>query len=70
MPIYEFECKKCGNKVEKLILDPLNEDEIKCQCGSDMIKIISLNSFKLNGEGWAKDGYSTKNIERKKKVKK
>jgi len=59
MPIYEYKCKECGHKFEVLIL--CNEDpKLRCEnCRSlNLEKIISHTNFKLNGNGWSKDGYT------------
>ena len=42
MPIYEFSCPKCGNKIEVL-----NGVEAKCKCGTVMKKIVSAPAFKV-----------------------
>ena len=59
MPIYEFECKECHIVVERLVLgDP---PPPKCpKCLAKMKKRVSLGTFVLKGDGWAKDGYSKK----------
>jgi putative FmdB family regulatory protein len=59
MPIYEYECKKCGTIVEALqgINDaPLTE----CECGGQgtLERIISLSSFHLKGTGWYTTDYA------------
>lgn len=57
MPILEFECKKCGEIKEKLILNKYEDTEMVCVCGEDMNRIMSVNNFYLVGDGWAKDCY-------------
>ena len=52
MPIYEYECIKCGNVEEafqKMSDAPL---EICRQCGGSLSKIMSHSSFHLKGSGW------------------
>lgn len=56
MPIYNYECKKCGKKYE--LIQPMNTKKIECSCGSYADKVPSLTNFQLKGGGWAKDGYS------------
>lgn len=35
MPIYEYECKKCGEEFEKLVM---SGDEVRCpKCGSSQV---------------------------------
>jgi putative FmdB family regulatory protein len=61
MPIYEYECNKCGNHVEALqkISDP---PILECdQCHSNMKKLISQSTFRLKGTGWYVTDYASKN---------
>lgn len=75
MPIYEYECQACGQRVEKLqkVGDPPPR---KCPaCKGSLKKLISQTSFHLKGGGWYKDGYSdskpaSKSSEEKPKEKK
>ena len=51
MPLYEYKCESCGRREEKL-----------CEtCKYEMKKLISISSFALEGDGWAKDNYGLKN---------
>lgn len=59
MPIYEYECRKCGVfDYEQSILDkPLG----RCPaCRSKVTKLISAPAFHLKGGGWYADGYDKK----------
>lgn len=60
MPLYEYECQKCGLNIEKF--QSINEDKIKnCPlCNGSLKLLISKSSFELKGSGWAKDLYSKK----------
>jgi putative FmdB family regulatory protein len=53
MPIYQYECKSCGNIFEKL-KNKITDKEICPACGGNSKKIISPASFIING-------YSSKN---------
>lgn len=61
MPVYEYRCEDCDEEFEafRSISD---ESSQRCpSCSSETCKkLISLSSFKLNGEGWAKDLYAKK----------
>ena len=60
MPIYEYECKKCGKCIEVMqkISDSPPE---KCEnCGGKLRKLISNSSFILKGNGWFKTDYKDK----------
>lgn len=59
MPIYEYECRKCGVfDYEQSIADrPL----ARCpKCRSKVTKLISASAFHLKGGGWYSDGYDRK----------
>lgn len=59
MPIYEYECKKCGKITEAL--QGFNDPPLtKCGfCkGGKLEKIISLSSFQLQGSGWYATDYA------------
>ena len=51
MPIYEYECKKCGIiEVMQKITDASLK---KCpKCKSSVRKLVSQSSFQLKGSGW------------------
>ena len=55
MPIYEYECINCGNKLE--VLQKFNEKPlVTCpQCGGRLHKLIS---FILKGTGWYVTDYA------------
>ena len=59
MPVYEYECQKCGKRTEKI--QKITEDSFKeCfeeKCIGKLKKLISRTSFVLKGGGWAADGY-------------
>lgn len=61
MPIYEYECDKCGNHLEVLqkFSDlPLTECEA---CHTNKLKkIISQSAFHLKGTGWYVTDYASK----------
>lgn len=60
MPIYEYECTKCGHQAEvlqKFSDSPLAECEL---CHGKMKKLISHNTFHLKGTGWYVTDYASK----------
>ena len=52
MPIYEYECTKCGQQTE--IWQKFSDTPItKCElCKGKMRKLISQSTFHLKGTGW------------------
>ena len=59
MPIYEYQCKKCGKVVEvfQKVSDPGPKT---CErCGGKLGRLISHTSFQLKGGGWYKDLYAS-----------
>ena len=61
MPIYEYECLKCGKTTEamqKFSDAPLTECS---HCCGEMRKLISMSTFHLKGSGWYTTDYAGKN---------
>ncbi len=60
MPIYEYECTKCGEHIEaiqKFSDKPLK----KCNsCTGKLQKLISQSAFHLKGSGWYVTDYAGK----------
>lgn len=61
MPIYEYQCEKCGHRFDKLQrinAVPLNECP---QCQQPTLKkLVSAPSFKLQGSGWYETDFKDK----------
>jgi putative FmdB family regulatory protein len=61
MPIYEYQCAKCGKVHE--IWQKITEDPVKkcpdAKCKGKVERIISAVGFELKGGGWYKDGYAS-----------
>jgi putative FmdB family regulatory protein len=52
VPIYEYQCRKCGHKFE-LIQKFSDEPPKKCpQCGGKVERLISSPSVQFKGTGW------------------
>ena len=53
MPIYEYECKECRERFEKLVRSTANPPAIECpKCGSDNVqKALSLFGFGMSKGG-------------------
>ena len=60
MPIYEYECTKCG-KFEEVYQKFSDKPLTKCkQCSGKLHKLISQSSFHLKGTGWYVTDYANK----------
>jgi len=59
MPIYEYQCDKCGHEFEReqRMADPPVKTCPECKARR-VTKLISRSSFVLKGGGWYADGYS------------
>jgi putative FmdB family regulatory protein len=60
MPIYEYQCAKCGKTIEviqKMSDKPLKKHE---QCGGTLTKLISASGFQFKGTGWYVTDYARK----------
>jgi putative FmdB family regulatory protein len=52
MPIYEYQCIKCGAHLE--VLQKMGEQALtRCEhCRGKLHKVVSRTSFQLKGDGW------------------
>ncbi len=59
MPIYAYECRKCGEReeyIQKMSDPPMK----KCEhCGGRLNKLMTAAAFHLKGGGWYADGYAS-----------
>ncbi len=59
MPIYAYQCTKCGKDEEYIqkFSDPPME---KCEhCGGSLRRLVTSAAFHLKGGGWYKDLYAS-----------
>src|SRR6267143_6026921 len=60
MPLYEYECKKCGHRFEK-ILKFSDKPMKKCpDCGGAVEQLISAPTVQFKGAGWYVTAYAKK----------
>ncbi len=58
MPLYEYECEKCGavfEKIEKFSATPLSTHE---QCGGPVHRLLSAPALQFKGSGWYVNDYA------------
>lgn len=60
MPIYEYECPKCGrfDVLQKMSAKPLERHDV---CGSKVRKLISASAFAFKGSGFYITDYNGRN---------
>ena len=60
MPLYEYECTKCGERTEKIrrFSDP---PLTKCEkCGGKLKQLVSRSAIQFKGKGWYVTDYARK----------
>jgi putative FmdB family regulatory protein len=57
MPIYQYNCEKCGSQVE--VIQKVSDPPLKrCEkCRGKLAKAVSRTSFQLKGSGWYATDY-------------
>lgn len=60
MPLYEYQCKKCGHRFEKI--QKFSDKPIKkCpECGGPVEQMISAPAVQFKGSGWYVTDYARK----------
>lgn len=60
MPLYEYECKKCHHRVERI--QKFSDPHIKkCpDCGGPLEQVISAPAVQFKGSGWYVTDYAKK----------
>ena len=58
MPLYEYECKKCGSVFE--VLQKLSDPPLAAHigCGGEVERLISTSAFHFKGSGWYVTDYA------------
>ncbi len=60
MPLYEYQCKKCKHRFEKI--QKFSDSAVKkCpECGGPVEKLLSASSMQFKGSGWYVTDYPRK----------
>src|SRR5215470_236534 len=60
MPLYEYQCKKCGHRFEKIV--KFSDRPIKkCpECGGPVEQLLSAPAVQFKGQGWYVTDYARK----------
>ena len=60
MPLYEYGCKKCGERTE-VLQKAKDKPPEKCpKCGGAVVKLISSPAIQFKGNGWYVTDYAKK----------
>ena len=60
MPIYEYECMKCG-EIKEVMQKCSDKPLFKCKrCSGKLQKLVSQSTFHLKGTGWYVTDYANK----------
>jgi len=60
MPIYEYECSKCGH-IEEVMQKFSDKPLSRCpNCNGKLRKLMSQSTFHLKGSGWYVTDYANK----------
>ncbi len=60
MPLYEYECDKCGHRTEviqRVGAPPIGPCD---ECGGEMKRLLSAPAFQFKGTGWYVTDYAKK----------
>ena len=59
MPLYEYQCEKCGERVD-IIQRVSDKPYSHCpKCGGDMKKLVSAPAIQFKGSGFYKTDYAS-----------
>jgi putative FmdB family regulatory protein len=60
MPLYEYQCKKCGHRFEKI--QKFSDKPVKkCpECGGTVEQLLSAPAVQFKGSGWYVTDYAKK----------
>jgi putative FmdB family regulatory protein len=60
VPLYEYECKQCGHRFEKIM--KFSDDPVKVcpKCGGEVEQMVSAPAVQFKGSGWYVTDYAKK----------
>lgn len=61
MPLYEYECQSCGERVEVLQRVGAPAIGVCDACGGELKRLLSAPAFQFKGTGWYVTDYAKKN---------
>lgn len=63
MPFYEYRCKKCGEKLTKLVRMDLSNAPKECEkeeCKGELERVLSASNAKFVGSGFYQTDFKNK----------
>ncbi len=61
MPLYEYQCKQCQHRFEKIQSFSAPEEKVCPECGGEVEKLISAPAIQFKGAGWYVNDYAGRN---------
>lgn len=61
MPLYEYECTKCGHRFEKIESVGASETKKCPKCGAKAVRLLAAPAIQFKGSGWYVTDYAAKN---------
>lgn len=58
MPLYEYQCKQCGHRFEKIQSFSAPEEKVCPACGGEVERLISAPAIQFKGAGWYVNDYA------------
>ena len=60
LPLYEYQCQKCGDRIEKIQKFSAPILTTCAKCGGEMERLLSAPAIQLKGAGWYVTDYARK----------
>ena len=58
MPLYEYECRQCHQRLEKIQSFSAPPEKVCPQCGGELERVISAPAIQFKGGGWYVNDYA------------
>ena len=60
MPLYEYACKKCGHRFERIVKFSDPPEKVCPKCGGEVEQLLSAPAVQFKGAGWYVTDYAKK----------
>jgi len=60
VPLYEYECKQCGSRFEKIQKFSDEPEKVCPKCGGEVERLLSAPAVQFKGSGWYVSDYAKK----------